>query len=146
MDTQPTDPSEVTPDDQESTLPASDIAAESTVAAVEPVVAAREIVEPKPVTVAQKHLYRFEAANGDVWLQIFLPDENGSKQSRPHREALLKQGYHVTVSTTSESLRITCGNAPGLRIKVDGKVAADTGALSNNRKILRDHLFTISKP
>lgn len=146
MDTQPTDPSEVTPDDQEATLPASDTAAESTVAAVEPVVAAREIVEPKPVTAAQKHLYRFEAANGDVWLQIFLPDENGSKQSRPHREALLKQGYHVNVSTTSESLWITCGNAPGLRIKVDGKVAADTGALSNNRKILRDHLFTISKP
>ena len=143
MELQPTDPSEVMPDEQAPTLTAADTTTETTTAVAEPVVAAREIVEAKPATTPQKHLYRFEAANGDVWLQIFLPDENGSKQSKPHREALLKQGYHVNVSTTSESLWITCGNAPGLRIKVDGKVAADTGALSNNRKILRDHLFTI---
>lgn len=95
---------------------------------------------------AQKHLYRFEAVGGDVWLQIFLPDESGVKRGKPHREALLKQGYHIDVSSRSERLWITCGNAPSLRIKVDGKIAADTGSLSNNRKILRDHLFTIGKP
>lgn len=95
---------------------------------------------------AQKHLYRFEAVGGDVWLQIFLPDESGVKRGKPHREALLKQGYHIDVSSRSERLWITCGNAPDLRIKVDGKIAADTGRLSNNRKILRDHLFTIGKP
>lgn len=95
---------------------------------------------------AQQHLVRFEAVDGDVWLQIFLPDEHGVKRGKPHREVLLRQGYHVDVSSSSKKLWITCGNALSLRIKVDGKIAADTGSLSNNRKILRDHLFSIEKP
>lgn len=90
------------------------------------------------------HTYRFEAVDGDVWIQIYLPDSNGVKREKPHREALLKQGYHANVKTASEFVWITCGNAPGLRIKVDGAIAADTGSLTNGKKILRDHKFTIS--
>lgn len=108
--------------------------------------AAEETTQKAAPASAQQHLYRFEAVDGDVWLQIFLPDEGGIKRAKPHREALLKQGYHVDVSSSSEKLWITCGNALSLRIKVDGKIAADTGSLSNNRKILRDHLFSIGKP
>jgi len=141
-----------TVDEAEPVRAAEELAVESTSPATansptdSPTAVADRPAQEKEVAVPQKHLYRFEAVNGDVWLQIFLPDESGNKNSKPHREALLKQGYHVNVSSSSERLWITCGNALSLRIKVDGKIAADTGSLSNNRKILRDHLFSIGKP
>jgi len=106
-----------------------------------PVVTAK--VKPQPAA-TKTHLYRFEAVTGDVWLQVYGPDESGNNKGKLLREALLKQGYHANVKSRSESLWITCGNALALRIKVDGKLAAETGALSRGKKILRDHHFSIS--
>jgi len=92
---------------------------------------------------SKTHTYRFEAVGGDVWLQVYVADGSGLSKGKLHKEALLKDGHYAIVTVASESLWITCGNAPALQIKVDGKTVAETGSLSSGKKILRDYRFTI---
>ncbi len=89
------------------------------------------------------HAFRFDAVGAPVWLQISKPDRNGNK-GRLLKEVLLQPGFHTTVRARTPSLWITCGNAPELRISVDGKLFADRGTLGAGRKVLRDYRFDVS--
>jgi len=91
---------------------------------------------PQP---AVSHTYRFEAVDSAVWIQVSLPNQAGNGKGSLIKEALLQPGHHISLSQPVDALWITCGNAPSLRIIVDGKVLAETGSLDTGRKVLRDH-------
>lgn len=99
-------------------------------------------VVPEPPT---SHLYRFEAVGSSVWIQISLPNPAGDGKGRLIKEALLQQGHRISLQQPVDALWITCGNAPSLRILVDGKLLADTGSLGAGKKVLRDQRISISQ-
>jgi len=92
---------------------------------------------------AAGHLYTFDAVDSAVWLQISLPNQTGSGKGRLIKEVLLQQGHHISIRQPVDALWITCGNAPALRISVDGKLLAAAGSLGAGRKVLRDHRISI---
>jgi cytoskeletal protein RodZ len=91
------------------------------------------------------HRFRFDAVGSPVWLQISRPDQSGSGKGSLVKEVLLQPGFHTTIHAQSESLWITCGNAPALRISVDGSVFAAAGSLGTGKKVLRDYRFSIGR-
>jgi len=92
------------------------------------------------------HYFRFKAVGSPVWLQIFIPNRQGTGRGRLVKEVLLKPGHHLGMRRSTESLWITCGNAPALRISVDRKIVAAAGTLGAGRKVLRDYRFDIPAP
>jgi len=90
------------------------------------------------------HHYKFQAVTGAVWVQIFAPNKAGTGRGALLKEVLLQQGQYSTIKRAVESLWINCGNAPALRVKVDGKTVAETGALGGGKKVLRDYRFNIN--
>jgi len=95
--------------------------------------------------VAIRHVYKFEAVTGAVWIQIFAPNESGTGRGSLLKEVLLQQGQYSSIRKSVDSLWINCGNAPSLRVKVDGKTVADTGSLGGGKKVLRDYHFKIKQ-
>jgi len=96
------------------------------------------------VTNATMHHFRFDAVGSPVWLQISRPDASGAGKGGLLKEVLLQPGLHTTIHAPTESLWITCGNAPALRISVDGTVFAAPGSLGIGKKVLRDYRFSIA--
>jgi len=95
----------------------------------------------KPV--GHMHYFRFKAVGSPVWLQVFMPNKQGTGKGRLLKEVLLKPGHHLGMRRSTESLWLTCGNAPALRISVDRKLIAGVGSLGAGRKVLRDYRFNI---
>jgi len=89
------------------------------------------------------HRFRFDAVGSPVWLQVSRPAQPGNGKGRLLKEVLLQPGFHTTIHARSESLWITCGNAPALRISVDGREFAAAGSLGTGKKVLRDYRFSI---
>ncbi len=106
---------------------------------------AKPVKHSKPQQAASKHLFRFDAVDSPVWLQISLPNKNGTGKGKLLKEVLLQPGLHVSIKAETNTLWITCGNAPALRITVDGVVAAAKGSLGTGKKILRDYPFSIRR-
>ncbi len=106
---------------------------------------AKPVTHSEPQQAANKHLFRFDAVDSPVWLQISLPNANGAGKGRLLKEALLQPGFHVSINAETDTLWITCGNAPALRITVDGTVAAAKGSLGTGKKILRDYPFRVHR-
>jgi len=106
---------------------------------------AKPVTHSKPQQAANKHLFRFDAVDSPVWLQISLPNKNGAGKGKLLKEVLLQPGLHVSIKAKTNTLWITCGNAPALRITVDGVVAAAKGSLGKGKKILRDYPFSIHR-
>ena len=104
-----------------------------------------EIAAALPAQTRNKtHHFRFDAIGSPVWLQISRPDHTGTGKGSLLKEVLLQPGFHTTVHAQTESLWITCGNAPALRISVDGAIFATAGSLGTGKKVLRDYRFSIS--
>ncbi|OIO73197.1 MAG: hypothetical protein AUJ57_04770 [Zetaproteobacteria bacterium CG1_02_53_45] len=101
---------------------------------------AQEVATAAPVD----HEYKFEAATGAVWMQVYSANASGSAKGKLLKEVLLQEGQYATIRDSSASLWINCGNALALRIHVDGKTVADTGTLGNGKKILRDYRFSLN--
>jgi len=91
------------------------------------------------------HHFRFDAVNSPVWLRISMPDPATAGKGTLLKEVMLQPGFHTSVNEKTTVLWITCGNAPALRIYVDGHIYADTGTLSAGKKVLRDFRFQINK-
>ena len=87
----------------------------------------------------RSHTYRFDAVDAAVWIQVSRPNQAGDGKGRLIREILLEPGHHIEMRQRVDALWITCGNAPSLRITIDGRVMADAGSLSTGKKVLRDH-------
>jgi len=98
--------------------------------------------QAQPVHTAM-HYFRFDAVGSPVWLQISQPDQSSVGKGDLLREVLLQAGVHTTIHAPTTSLWITCGNAPALRISVDGSVFAEPGSLGAGKKVLRDYRFDI---
>jgi len=129
-----------------TTTPVTSIPANKDLPASEPALttaSAKPAAHSKPQHTAGKHLFRFDAVDSPVWLQISMPNKNGTGKGRLLKEVLLQAGFHVSIKAETDSLWITCGNAPALRISVDGTVAATKGSLGAGKKILRDYRFSI---
>ena len=94
-------------------------------------------------TTNKTHHFRFDAVGSPVWLQISRPDPDGDGKGSLLKEVLLQPGVHATIHAQTGSLWITCGNAPALRISVDGTVLATAGSLGTGKKVLRDYRFSI---
>lgn len=101
--------------------------------------------QPEMPVATESHQFRFDAVDSPVWLQIFLPNSSGSDRGKLLKEVLLQPGFHATVRAESEILWITCGNAPSMRIVVDGTVMVAKGMLGNGKKVLRDYRFDINQ-
>ncbi len=91
------------------------------------------------------HLFRFDAVNAPVWLQISRSDPATGKKGQLLKEVLLQSGFHTSIHEKTSALWVTCGNAPALRIFVDGHLVADAGALGGGKKVLRDFRFQIGR-
>ncbi len=100
---------------------------------------------PTPTVNTTMHSFRFDAVGSPVWLQISRPDQSDSGKGSLVKEVLLQPGFHTTIHAPDESLWITCGNAPALRITVDGNVFAAAGSLGTGKKVLRDYRFSIGR-
>ncbi|TLS74792.1 XRE family transcriptional regulator [Mariprofundus erugo] len=114
--------------------------------AIQPVVVKEQIdmAAASPDRVAdQPHTYRFEAVDGAVWMQISLPDAVNRGKGKLIKEVLLHKGGEVRITQPVSALWLTCGNAPSLRIWVDGRLLAETGSLGDGKKVLRDHRIEI---
>ncbi len=92
---------------------------------------------------AAMHRFRFDAVGSPVWLQISRPARSGNGKGSLIKEVLLQPGFHTTIHVRSDALWITCGNAPALRISVDGRVFAAAGSLGTGKKVLRDYRLNI---
>jgi len=88
--------------------------------------------------IAERHLYRFEAVGEAVWIQVSLPSTSTGGKGALIKDALLQPGYHFTTSQMTDTVWITCGNAPALRIDVDGRLLASPGSLGEGKKVVRD--------
>ncbi|PJA31234.1 MAG: XRE family transcriptional regulator [Zetaproteobacteria bacterium CG_4_9_14_3_um_filter_53_7] len=124
--------------------PTVETASQITVVDTEAANAAATVQESESQPVIE-HEYKLEAATGAVWMQVFTANAAGSAKGKLLKEVLLQEGQHTTFRETSESLWINCGNALALRIRVDGKIVADTGTLGGGKKILRDYRFDLNK-
>jgi len=120
--------------------PRKDIPASESVPSAE---SAQPPAHAKSQLTTGKHLFRFDAVGSPVWLQISLPNKNGKGKGRLLKEVLLQPGLHISIRAETDTLWITCGNAPALRISVDGNVAAAEGSLGKGKKVLRDYPFSI---
>jgi len=89
------------------------------------------------------HHFRFDAVNAPVWLQISMPDPATAGKGTLLKEVLLQSGFHTSINEKTSVLWITCGNAPALRIHVDGHIYAEAGTLGAGKKVLRDFRFDI---
>lgn len=104
---------------------------------------AEQMPAEEPAAMPAVHSFRFEAVSEAVWLQLFLPGENGEK-GELRKEALLESGESFTIHEAVESLWITCGNPVALRISVDDRVIAEPGSLGPAGKVLRDYHLQVS--
>jgi len=92
-----------------------------------------------------EHRYRFEAEDAPVWLQIFLPNSTGTGKGERLKEVLLQPKHHLSIKNKATALWLTTGNAPALRIKVDGNIVAEKGSLGAGKKVMRNYKFSIPK-
>ncbi|MDQ6981810.1 MAG: helix-turn-helix domain-containing protein [Mariprofundus sp.] len=112
---------------------------------VRPTETAKPATHSKPQQTANTHLFRFDAVGAPVWLQISLPNDHGTDKGKLLKEVLLQSGFHVSIKAKTDTLWISCGNAPALRITVDGTIAATKGSLGTGKKILRNYPFSIRR-
>jgi len=126
----------------EPAMPATEIIA---TAASEPTMVQKQAASaPVPAqAVNSTHSFRFDAVGSPVWLQVSRPDQSGLGKGNLLKEVLLQPGFHTTIHVQTASLWITCGNAPALRITVDGNLFAAAGSLGIGKKVLRDYHFSI---
>jgi len=110
---------------------------------------ARQIIKKQPAVrakttaISDRHRFRFDAVGSPVWLQISLPAHRGTGKGRLLKEVLLQPNQHISIKARATALWITCGNAPALRIHVDGEVFAAPGSLGAGKKVLRNYRFSI---
>ncbi|MDQ6992218.1 MAG: helix-turn-helix domain-containing protein [Mariprofundus sp.] len=86
--------------------------------------------------IAKTHLYRFKAVDDAVWLQLSSRTDGHSKLIK---EVLLEKGKAFSIRHPSAKLWLTCGNAPALRIFIDGKLFTGKNGLGEGKKIVRDY-------
>ncbi len=79
------------------------------------------------------HRYQLTAVDQDVWLQVHAPDGSLLK------EALLRSGQSLRVSTDAEYVLLTAGNPLALSARIDGTVVAEAGSLGELDKVLHDY-------
>lgn len=79
------------------------------------------------------HDYQISAVDEDVWLQVHAPDGSLLK------EALLRSGQSMRLSSADAYLLLTAGNPLALRVSIDDKIVAETGTLGDKKHVLRDH-------
>ncbi|MDQ6952949.1 MAG: DUF4115 domain-containing protein [Mariprofundaceae bacterium] len=93
---------------------------------------------PKKTDLMQ-HTYLFTARSDDVWLQVYQQ----GKEGKPLREALLKQGESLKL-TSKKILSVTCGKPQALEISMDGKVVVTVGSMSKKKHVVRH--FILPRP
>lgn len=79
------------------------------------------------------HSYQISAVDQDVWLQVHAPDGSLVK------EALLRGGQSMVLSSSDAYLLLTAGNPLALSISIDGNNVAAPGTLGEKDKVLHDH-------
>lgn len=85
---------------------------------------------------AGSHDYQISAADEDVWLQVHAPDGSLVK------EALLRSGQSMLLSSTDAYLLLTAGNPLALKISIDDVMIAESGTLGEKETVLRDFRLT----
>ena len=82
------------------------------------------------------HSYQISAVSEDVWLQVHDPDGNLVK------EALLRSGQSMRLSSDAAYLLLTAGNPLALSISIDDRIIAEAGTLGEKEKVLHDYHLT----
>jgi transcriptional regulator with XRE-family HTH domain len=84
-------------------------------------------------TSAPTHTYEFYAIGEDVWLQLYR------KEGDLIKEALLRNGQHMSIDSDSGYLIMNCGNVGALQVNVDGKPLIAAGKLGPMGKVIKDY-------
>ncbi|MDQ6965428.1 MAG: DUF4115 domain-containing protein [Mariprofundaceae bacterium] len=82
------------------------------------------------------HDYSLSAFGEDVWLQVHAPDGSLIK------EALLRSGQSMRLSSNAAYLLLTAGNPLALKISIDDRHIAEPGTLGEKEKVLHDYRLT----
>jgi len=85
---------------------------------------------------ADNHDYTIGAFGEDVWLQVHAPDGSLIK------EALLRRGQSMRLSSNAAYLLLTAGNPLALKISIDEQLVTEPGTLGEKEKVLRDYRLT----
>ncbi|MDX8392557.1 MAG: DUF4115 domain-containing protein [Mariprofundaceae bacterium] len=82
------------------------------------------------------HRFRLSAVDQDVWLQLHAP--NGELV----KEALLRAGQRMELSSGEAYLMLTSGNPLALHIEIDGQRVVEAGMLGEQNEVLHDFHLT----
>jgi len=91
------------------------------------------------------HLVDLAAVESEVWLEIYLPDAEGNPGELV-KQQLLQAGEHLLLNSADPVLLITCGNAAGLQISVDGEERVTAGSLGKPGRVVRNYRLQTEKP
>ncbi len=117
-------------------------------AAVEARQAVTAMPVEKPSAAPARHRYTFSATGQDVWLEVYLPDQQGRRGEKSIYR-LLKNGESATVETESDYVIISSGRPASLSVSVDGQLVAEAGKLAPGKRTVRDLIIrspATSKP
>jgi len=89
----------------------------------------------------EMHAYRFTARSSDVWLQIYTKND----EKTPLREALLKQGQSLSISS-NQALSVTTGKPLSLEISMDNQIIVPVGSMAKKNHVVRHFLLGLSVP
>jgi len=128
--------------------PAGETAAQATepeairpTAPVEPEI----VATPTAASNMPLHLVDLAAVDSEVWLEIYLPDAEGNPGEQV-KQKLLQAGEHLLLNIADPVLLITCGNAAGLQISVDGEERVAAGSLGRPGRVIRNYRLVTEKP
>jgi len=85
---------------------------------------------------ADNHEYTLSAFGEDIWLQVHAPDGSLVK------EALLRSGQSMRLSSNAAYLLLTAGNPLALKISIDEQLVTEPGTLGEKEKVLHDYRLT----
>ncbi|HXH64076.1 MAG TPA: helix-turn-helix domain-containing protein [Mariprofundaceae bacterium] len=103
---------------------------------------------PVPAT-ASGHSYEFYAVGGDVWLQLYRDHGATAAAATPPelvKEALLRDGQHMSIDIDADDLLMDCGNAGALQVTADGKALIAAGQLGPMGKVVRNYRLAPPAP
>jgi len=111
-------------------------ATESNVASSPTVVSTISYNTAQDTPTADSHEYTLSAFDEDIWLQLHAPDGSLIK------EALLRSGQSMRLSSNAAYLLLTAGNPLALKISIDEQIVTEPGTLGEKEKVLHDYRLT----
>jgi len=90
-----------------------------------------------------EHEFTFEAVTSDVWLEVYLPDKDGSSRGERKIYRLLKKGGKSSFTSPATAIIINAGSPLGLQVSIDGTVVLAAGSVGKKTQVLRNYKLVV---